>query len=145
VVESFASQAPAMAVLRQQETASDVQLQCQEVRVYLDEPWLRQLRIVNTPGLGLPITPKDTPGRLMGLPPWVFASSTGSPAPVPPANVLVPWAQRMVSMAPQVGSSDQVLANAGTHRSLQPEAWKRRGCRAALRTLRGPGDGRVRT
>jgi hypothetical protein len=52
VVEPFANLPQAMAFLRQQETASDAQLQCQEVRVYLDEPWLRQLRIVNTPGLG---------------------------------------------------------------------------------------------
>jgi len=38
--------------LRQQETPSEHQLRCREVRLFLDEPWLRELRIVNTPGLG---------------------------------------------------------------------------------------------
>ena len=38
--------------LRQQDTPADEQLRCREVRLHLDEPWLRQLRIVNTPGLG---------------------------------------------------------------------------------------------
>jgi hypothetical protein len=38
--------------LRQQETPADEQLRCREVRIHLNEPWLRHLRIVNTPGLG---------------------------------------------------------------------------------------------
>jgi hypothetical protein len=38
--------------LRQQDTPVEEQLNCREVRIHLDEPWLRQLRVVNTPGLG---------------------------------------------------------------------------------------------
>ena len=51
-IENFATIGDAMNFLRQQDTPSDQQLSCQEVRLYLHEPWLRQLRIVNTPGLG---------------------------------------------------------------------------------------------
>lgn len=42
----------AMTFLRQQDTPSEQQLLCREVRLHLHEPWLRHLRIVNTPGLG---------------------------------------------------------------------------------------------
>lgn len=38
--------------LRQQDTPADEQLRCREVRLHLNEPWLQQIRIVNTPGLG---------------------------------------------------------------------------------------------
>lgn len=51
-VERFASVDDALAFVRQQETPRDAQLACREVRLYLDEPWLEHLRVVNTPGLG---------------------------------------------------------------------------------------------
>jgi len=51
-VERFDSMDKAKCFLRQQETAPEEQLLCREVRFYLQEPWLKQLRIVNTPGLG---------------------------------------------------------------------------------------------
>lgn len=51
-IEQFATMDEAMTFLRQQETAAEQQLRCKEVRLYLQEPWLRHLRIVNTPGLG---------------------------------------------------------------------------------------------
>jgi len=51
-VHDFPSLEVAMRFLRQQETPQDQQLACREVRFFLHEPWLRGLRIVNTPGLG---------------------------------------------------------------------------------------------
>lgn len=51
-IEQFASIEEATRFLRQQDTPPEHQLQCQEVRMYLNEPWLRHLRIINTPGLG---------------------------------------------------------------------------------------------
>lgn len=51
-IEKFATIREALKFLRQQETSPEEQLQCREVRLYLHEPWLNQLRIVNTPGLG---------------------------------------------------------------------------------------------
>lgn len=51
-IAAFASIDEATKFLRQQDTPSDQQLKCREVRLYLNEPWLRDLRIVNTPGLG---------------------------------------------------------------------------------------------
>ncbi len=52
VVERFPDLATAMRFLRQQDTPMELQLACREVRFFLHEPWLRGLRIVNTPGLG---------------------------------------------------------------------------------------------
>jgi hypothetical protein len=51
-VEPFSSLKEATLFLRQQETPAVQQLRCKEVRLYLNEPWLRHLRIINTPGLG---------------------------------------------------------------------------------------------
>lgn len=51
-IERFATMEEAKKFLRQQDTAVEQQLYCQEVRLHLQEPWLRYLRIVNTPGLG---------------------------------------------------------------------------------------------
>lgn len=51
-VERFATMEDATKFLRQQDTAAEQQLGCREVRLHLQEPWLRHLRIVNTPGLG---------------------------------------------------------------------------------------------
>jgi hypothetical protein len=51
-VQPFVSIDAALAFLRQQETPREAQLECREVRLYLDEPWLEHLRVVNTPGLG---------------------------------------------------------------------------------------------
>lgn len=51
-VEQFASLEDATRFLRQQDTPAEQQLRCKEVRMYLNEPWLRHLRIINTPGLG---------------------------------------------------------------------------------------------
>jgi len=51
-VERFPDLATAMSFLRQQDTPAEKQLACREVRFFLHEPWLRGLRIVNTPGLG---------------------------------------------------------------------------------------------
>ncbi len=51
-VERFATMEEATKFLRQQDTAVEQQLRCREVRLHLQEPWLRHLRIVNTPGLG---------------------------------------------------------------------------------------------
>ena len=51
-VERFATVDDAKKFLRQQDTATEQQLSCREVRFHLQEPWLRHLRIVNTPGLG---------------------------------------------------------------------------------------------
>jgi hypothetical protein len=51
-VEQFASIEDATRFLRQQDTPAEQQLRCKEVRMYLNEPWLRHLRIINTPGLG---------------------------------------------------------------------------------------------
>jgi len=51
-IERFASMEEATKFLRQQDTPAEQQLRCREVRLHLQEPWLRHLRIVNTPGLG---------------------------------------------------------------------------------------------
>ncbi len=51
-IERFATIEDATKFLRQQDTAAEQQLRCREVRLHLQEPWLRHLRIVNTPGLG---------------------------------------------------------------------------------------------
>lgn len=51
-VEQFPTLDDAKRFLRQQDTAATNQLGCREVRIYLHEPWLRHLRIINTPGLG---------------------------------------------------------------------------------------------
>lgn len=51
-IERFATMDDATKFLRQQDTAAEQQLRCREVRLHLQEPWLRHIRIVNTPGLG---------------------------------------------------------------------------------------------
>lgn len=51
-VERFDTLDCATTFLRQQDTPIDQQMACREVRLYLHDPWLRHLRIVNTPGLG---------------------------------------------------------------------------------------------
>jgi len=51
-VEQFSTMEMAMKFLRQQETSIEDQQLCREVRLYLNESWLKRLRVVNTPGLG---------------------------------------------------------------------------------------------
>ncbi|MFF5575683.1 dynamin family protein [Streptomyces luteogriseus] len=51
-VTRFESIAHAVGFLRQQETLSEQQVECREVRLYLRVPLLRQIRLISTPGLG---------------------------------------------------------------------------------------------
>ena len=51
-IERFPTLDDAMRFLRQQDTLATHQLGCREVRLHLHDPWLRHLRIINTPGLG---------------------------------------------------------------------------------------------
>jgi len=52
IIEHFPTLDEAKQFLRQQDTSAEQQLDCREVRFHLHEPWLRHLRIINTPGLG---------------------------------------------------------------------------------------------
>jgi len=51
-VIAFPDLTSAKGFLRQEETAEASQMACREVRFFLREPWLRHIRLINTPGLG---------------------------------------------------------------------------------------------